>query len=114
MMQKYTVTGGGKFHYTVKSRKSGRAPALKVDAKYQPCLVAFEIDEIKAGSRRRRPPPRLNAPARGQPRAVRQLEIRGWTDKQCLPCKFLQTGPLILPQITCFTTQEEAGTQLCH
>jgi hypothetical protein len=33
----------------VKSRKSGRAPALKVDAKNQPRLMAFEIDEIKAG-----------------------------------------------------------------
>jgi hypothetical protein len=49
-MQKYTVTGGGKFHYTVKSRKSGLTLALKVDAKYQPCLVAFEIGEVKAGS----------------------------------------------------------------
>src|SRR5438067_13143669 len=110
MMQKYTVTGGGKFHYTVKSRKSGRAPALKINAKYQPCLVAFEIDEIKAGSRRRRPPPCLNAPARGQPRAARQLEVRGGTDKQRLSCKFLQADPFIFPQITCFTALEETGT----
>jgi hypothetical protein len=29
---------------------SARAsPALKIDAKYQPCLVAFEVDEVKAG-----------------------------------------------------------------
>ena len=53
MMQKYTVTGGGKFHYTVNSPNpaallSGRA--LEVNTKNQPCLVAFEIDEIKAGS----------------------------------------------------------------
>ena len=46
------VTGGVKFHYPVKGRnRAERAPpALKVNAKYQPCLVAFEIDEIKAGS----------------------------------------------------------------
>jgi hypothetical protein len=34
----------------VKSRKPGRAAALKVDAKYQPGLLAFEIDEVKAGT----------------------------------------------------------------
>ena len=48
--QKATVTGGLKFHYPVKSRKPGRAAALEVNAKYQPCLVTFEIDEVKAGS----------------------------------------------------------------
>ena len=48
--QKATVTGGVEFHYPVKSRKPGRAAVLKVDAKYQPGLLAFEIDEVKAGS----------------------------------------------------------------
>jgi len=48
--QKTTVTGGVKFHYPVKSRKPGRAAALKINAKYQPGLMAFEINEVKAGS----------------------------------------------------------------
>jgi hypothetical protein len=34
----------------VKKPGTGRATALKVNAKYQPGLLAFEIDEVKAGS----------------------------------------------------------------
>lgn len=47
--QRAIATGGGKFHYNVKKRNPTRAAALKVNAKYQPRLVALEIDEIKAG-----------------------------------------------------------------
>ena len=48
--QKATVTDGIRFHHPVKSRKPGRAAALEVNAEYQPRLMAFEIDEVKAGS----------------------------------------------------------------
>lgn len=48
--QKATVTNAAKFHYPVKKPKLRRAPALKINAKNKPCLMAFEIDEIKAGS----------------------------------------------------------------
>jgi hypothetical protein len=50
VMQKAIVTVGEKFHYTVKGRKRDVSPpALKIDTKYQPSLVTFEIDQIKAG-----------------------------------------------------------------
>src|SRR4029453_679080 len=76
--------------------------------------MTLEIDEIKAGSCSRRTPPRLNTPARSEPRAFRQLEVCRWTDKQRLPCKFLQAGPFVFPQVTRFTAEQETGTQLRH
>jgi hypothetical protein len=49
--QRATATSDVWFHYTVKRRNLGRsATALKIDAKYQPGLMAVEIDEIKAGN----------------------------------------------------------------
>jgi hypothetical protein len=44
-----SVTGSARFHYTVKCRPLP-AGSLEVNAKYQPRLVTFEIDEVEAGS----------------------------------------------------------------
>src|SRR5205823_4051051 len=62
-------TGRTKFHYPVKRRGSGNA-RLKTDTKDQPSLVTLEIDEIEGHIRSGWTPPRLNAPACGQPRAL--------------------------------------------
>ena len=46
---KDSVSGSARFHYTVKSRYVPGG-SLEVNAKYQPRLVTFEIDEVEAGS----------------------------------------------------------------
>src|SRR6266850_994391 len=88
--------------------------SLEIDPKYQPRLVALEIDEIEGCVRSGWSPPHLSAPGRGQPRAIRQLKIGGWTDKQGLTCEFFQTDPVISSQIAGFTAEQEAWAHLHH
>ena len=51
--------------------------------------MAFEIDEIEASTRTSRTPPDLKTPTGRQPGTLRQLEICGRADKQCLTREFL-------------------------
>ena len=57
--------------------------------------MPLEIDEIERGIRSGRTAPGLDAPGRGQPRTLGQLEIGGRADKQRLAGEFLQTDPFI-------------------
>src|SRR5579864_7784947 len=65
-------------------RGNPRPGRLEIQPKHQPCLLALEIHEIKRSARARRAAPRLEAPARCQTSALRQLEISGRADKESL------------------------------
>src|ERR1700730_11924120 len=76
--------------------------------------MALEVDEVERGVRTRRPAPRLDAPGRGEARALRELEIRGRTDEERLSRERLQANPVIFAEITCFAAEQESRTNLRH
>src|SRR5882672_9959021 len=92
----------------------GVQTALEIDAEHQPRLMPFEIDQIKGGTRSGRASPGLNAPAGGQPRALRELEIRSRADEQRLACELLHPDAFVSAQISRFRPEKDARTQLRH
>src|SRR5439155_19808354 len=87
---------------------------LEIDAEYQSRLVALEINEIEGGAKSGRSPPNLSTPGGGQPRAIRQLKIGGWTDKQGLTCELFQTDSFIFSQIARFTAEKDVWAHSHH
>ena len=86
----------------------------KIDAVYEPGLVALEINKIEGACHPRRSSGNLKAPGRREARTLRQPDKNSWSDKQGVSGKQVQSQPFVFPQITRFPADQEAGLDLRH
>src|SRR3954447_8574374 len=89
-------------------------PPLEIDPEHEPRLMAFEVDEIEASTRTSRAAPDLKTPTGRQPGTLRELEICGRADKQCLTRELLQSDAIVFPQVTRLTTDQEPRKYARH